>query len=502
MRHQLAANKKMVNRPKLRSNDRLFWIALSRVWRAGGRLSSSPCPACFLSGPLTVPTDRRSTLAAPSVSAKAPRIVARLACSGYDVLVSVQHALGCAAVLIWLTMTACTISVPQKYLPYPLTNETFEDPVKVVHIPLPVIKTDPNEGLSLGALSALLLHNRKDEIGTMVVPQVNYNDNFGTTASIFGAFYPAPGRQWELNLSKSSNVNEDYGFKFRDRTLLDRRLDAAGELFAFTDGSARFFGFQSRSAASNETNYAVEEAGFVLSAAYSLVPRIRLVVGNRFRHVDIGRGAVTSLPSIRQRFTAAEIPGIEGFTTHAQQFGLTYSSLDDADMPTRGLFGRAVFEISTAALGSSATYRHYTVELKTFLPLADSRYITAVRAAYSQTLGNDVPFLERSILGGKNTLRGHGDNRFVDSSYVLVNIEERVRLFRYRLFNVNTDWEIAPFLDLGAVARDLLEVTTKNFVANPGVGFRAVVRPNVVGRVDIGFGKEGPAIFATLGYPF
>jgi hypothetical protein len=35
-----------------------------------------------------------------------------------------------------------------------------------------------------------------------------------------------------------------------------------------------------------------------------------------------------------------------------------------------------------------------------------------------------------------------------------------------------------------------------------GVGFRAVVRPNVVGRVDIGFGKEGPAIFATLGYPF
>jgi hypothetical protein len=90
----------------------------------------------------------------------------------------------------------------------------------------------------------------------------------------------------------------------------------------------------------------------------------------------------------------------------------------------------------------------------------------------------------------------------VDSSSVLVNIEERIRLFRYRLFNVNTDWEIAPFLDLGAVARDLLNVTAKNFFAVPGVGFRAVVRPNVVGRVDIGFGKDGPAIFATLGYPF
>ena len=77
-------------------------------------------------------------------------------------------------------------------------------------------------------------------------------------------------------------------------------------------------------------------------------------------------------------------------------------------MPTQGVFGRAVFEMSTSALGSSATYRHYMVELKTFLPFADSRYVTAVRAAYNQTLGEDVPFLERSILGGKNALRGHG----------------------------------------------------------------------------------------------
>jgi outer membrane protein assembly factor BamA len=240
----------------------------------------------------------------------------------------------------------------------------------------------------------------------------------------------------------------------------------------------------------------------VLSGAYSLTPRVRLLVGDRFRHVDIGPGAVTSLPSIQERFTAAEVPGIDGFTTHAQQLGLIYSSLDDPVMPTRGVFGRAAFEISSTALGSSATYRHYTVEVKAFLPWADARYVTAVRAAYNQTLGDDVPFLERSILGGKNTLRGHGDNRFVDSSYVLVNIEERIRLFRYRVFNVNTDWEVAPFLDLGTVATDLLDVAPKNFVVNPGVGFRAIVRPNVVARVDIGFGKEGPAIFATLGYPF
>src|SRR5258708_30631436 len=36
LRHQLAVYKKMVNRPKLLRSDRLFWVALSRVW-AGWR---------------------------------------------------------------------------------------------------------------------------------------------------------------------------------------------------------------------------------------------------------------------------------------------------------------------------------------------------------------------------------------------------------------------------------------------------------------------------------
>jgi outer membrane protein assembly factor BamA len=367
---------------------------------------------------------------------------------------------------------------------------------------LPVIKTDPNEGVTLGALSAFLLHNKYDEIGAMIVPQVNYNQNFGVTTSVFGAFYPQPGTRWEIHLSKSTHVNEDYSLKYRDSTLLDRTLELAGEVTAFTDGSARFFGFQSQSSSRNETNYADEEQGFTFSVGYRIGSHVQLTVGDRFRHVDIGRGAVVSLPSIQDRFTAAAVPGINGFTAHAQRFSATFSTLDHPDLPTRGLYGMGVFEVATTALGSTANYRHYMLELKSFVPLEDGRYVTAARLAYNQTLNSEVPFLERSILGGKNTLRGHGDSRFIDSSYLLLNVEERIRLFRYRLFNVNTDWEIAPFIDLGAVGRELLAMTAQSFIVNPGVGFRAVVRPSVVGRVDIGFGKEGPAVFGTLGYPF
>ncbi len=409
------------------------------------------------------------------------------------------------ALLCWslcVSFTACTTMVPRKHLPYPLTNERFADPTKVVTVPLPVIKTDPNEGITLGALSAFLLHDKQDEISTMIVPQLNYNENFGVTPSLYGAFFPLPERSWEIDISKSTKVNEDYTLKYRDGTLMGGKLELISSAFVFTKGSARFFGFQSDSSQANETNYADKEIGFTLSVGYKVAEHFQLLVGERFRKVNIQEGAVASLPFIRDKFTLSDVPGIDGFTAHAQSIGLAYSTLDDRAMPTRGLYGLILFEQSWKFLGSSEEYRRYMVEVKGYMPLEDARYITAARVAYNQTLGDNVPFLERSILGGKNTLRGYGENRFIDSSYLLFNLEERIRLFRYRLFNVNTDWEIAPFVDLGAVMEDITSIKAKNFVFDAGLGFRAVVRPSVVGRVDVGFGEEGPAIFATLRYPF
>ena len=401
-----------------------------------------------------------------------------------------------------LGMTACTGMVSREKLPYPLTNEGFGDPVKVVTIPLPVIASTPNEGVIYGALTAFLLHDKKDEVSTLVAPQVNFNKNFGTTVSFFGTFYPSPDRNWEFNISRSTKVNEDYEMKFRDKTLLDKKLEMNAFIFAYTDGSARFFGFQSDSSTQNETNYGDKEIGFTFSAGYEFFDHLQLVVGERFKDVSIKRGAVTVVPFIRDRFTADQVPGINGFTAHAQKLSLVYNSLDSRDMATKGFYAKASIEGSAKWLGSATSYRHYEAEVKQYFPLDNARYITVARLAYNQTLGGDVPFLERSVLGGETTLRGYGRYRFIDSSFFLCNLEERIRLFRWAVFNVNTDWEVAPFIDLGAVMESLDKATSRNFEFNPGIGFRAVVRPNIVGRVDIGVGKDGPQVFVGLGYPF
>src|SRR6185369_4170478 len=118
-----------------------------------------------------------------------------------------------------LLLTCCTTHIPRDGSNPPLSGNPFEDTIKLVTIPLPVIASSPNEGVTTGALTAFLGHNRKEEVTTLLAPQINYNDNFGVTGSLYGAYYPNPGRNLEFNLSHSDKVNQDYELRVRDATL-------------------------------------------------------------------------------------------------------------------------------------------------------------------------------------------------------------------------------------------------------------------------------------------
>ncbi len=382
------------------------------------------------------------------------------------------------------------------------TPPSTDGATKLVTIPLPIIAASPNEGMTTGALTAFLLHNSKDEVTTLLAPQLNHTDAFGTTASFYGAYYPTAEHSLEINLSRSEKINEDYELKLRESSFLNNKLELNLHLFGFTDGSARFFGFEARTIRQQETNYGDRERGSNISLGYDIGHHLQLTVGERFRTVSIGAGAISGVPSIRSRFDESSVPGIDGFTTQAVRASLSYSTLDNRDTPTYGGYTRITFEPTLRAVGGAGDYRHYEIETKGYIPLDHARYISVFRLMYNQTRGENVPFLEQSILGGENSLRGYGRNRFIDNSFLLCNIEERIRLFRWEVFGVTADWELAPFLDMGAVMESLAKGNSSNFELNPGLGFRAVVRPNIVGRLDVGVGKEGPAVFVGLGYPF
>lgn len=83
-------------------------------------------------------------------------------------------------------------------------------------------------------------------------------------------------------------------------------------------------------------------------------------------------------------------------------------------------------------------------------------------------------------------------------------MEERIAAFDMNMFNVESQWQIAPFIGVGEVFRDATQVMQAgNYAINPGVGFRALVKPNVVGRVDIGYSTEAGAVtYVGIGFPF
>jgi len=372
----------------------------------------------------------------------------------------------------------------------------------MVTVPLPVVAVSPNEGVTLGGLSAFLFHNRNDELDSLLAPQINQNPHFGTTVSLYGAFFPSGTTTIETTLARSTRVNEDYELRVQKDPFPLGEHETSLFLYRLVDGSSRFFGFGSGSEKDGETNYANDEWGGTASYGWRVGRHYQIVVGERLRQVRIREGGVGDLPFIRERWSEREVPGISRFTAHAQRISLVYSTLDAPQMATFGGYGRISVEGSGRFLGSSADYRHYEIDLRGYVPKGSTRFITAFRGLYSQTLGHDVPFLERSILGGETTLRGYGRNRFIDSSLILLNLEERIRLARWEIFGVNADWEIAPFIDCGGVMERLTTLKWSDLVATPGIGVRAVVRPNVVGRLDIGFSTEGPAFFVGLGYPF
>jgi len=140
--------------------------------------------------------------------------------------------------------------------------------------------------------------------------------------------------------------------------------------------------------------------------------------------------------------------------------------------------------------------------VKKLFPSESKRAILVIRANLQATLGDQVPFFEQSSLGGQNNLRGYGVDRYIDKNLVAASIEERIHIGRTKIAGVTADFEFAPFLDTGQVFNSYKDVSFKDYRMTPGMGFRGIVRPNVVGRIDYGFSKEGGAIFAGLNFPY
>lgn len=366
-------------------------------------------------------------------------------------------------------------------------------------VPLPIFTTDPNERETYGALLAII-DAQEGAFRSLLVPHATINPILGVGAAVYYQRFLERDATYTILGAQSTENQARYRVTYLNPSLAQRRYLFDGTLEYENDRTARFFGLGAASRRQDQTNYTSRDAGGHVTFGRWLRPELIASLTERIRHVSIDRGVVKSLPFIRDAFM--DVPGEEGSFVWAHRLALTYDSRNNRAAPTRGAFGQIFIEGAEKVLGSEVSFGRYGLEGRFLWPLFDARLVTALRGLFERVDGSDLPFFELTALGGDDTLRGFGSNRFLDKGRVLLNAEERMKVFAMTYGNVRTDIELALFADAGRVFHAYHKLTSGKLQAVWGAGVRFVAASQIVAKIDVGFGSEGVAIFTGLDYPF
>ena len=372
-------------------------------------------------------------------------------------------------------------------------------------IPIPEIILDPNEGNTYGLMGVWLLTDEKDEIKYMVAPDFRWNDTKGSFPSfrLFG--YPTDTRRYTITLGKSTTRDEDYEIEYSDRGLMDEKAFILAKFLYERDSTERFYGFGNESDENRESNYTGEDLYLDATPGYWILPQVNVSYRMRIRRHNVQPGQVSGLPFVGTEFPFLYGKGIESAVYWQHRLAITYDTRDSMDMPKEGTYVNAYVDGADRHVGSATSFVAFGVEGKAFVPFRGERRnpILALRGELDWVEGGpDTPFWLRSSLGGRRRLRGYGGDRFIDYNRSLSGAERRTRVYERKLFGVNAQLELAPFVETGQVFRHLADSPFDDLHWVGGLGFRGLVRPQVVAFVDVGYGDEGSSVFTGIDYPF
>ena len=371
----------------------------------------------------------------------------------------------------------------------------------VQYFPIPAVSTSKNDGNDTGLVVPILITDPDGELKYIVAPMLVQNSIVGTRGSINLFRYEPDGREIRFIGSFTERIERRVVFSYADPAFSQGRYSLNFGASFFKNATARFFGLGQATSESEQTNYTDREGRVNWRFGVHVNEVTQIAVGQRFRQVSLQRGA-TDLP-----FTGDQFPSVDGVQGETLILGhratFYYDTRNNLASPTDGMAVTAYAEVNqNIRNGDHPVYSRYEVEVKQLFPSESKRAILIVRADLQATIGTQVPFFEQSSLGGQNNLRGFGVDRFIDKNLVALSIEERIHLARMKVAGATADFEIAPFLDTGQVFNSFKDVNFNNYRMTPGIGFRGIIKPNVVGRVDYGYSQEGGAVFAGLDFPY
>lgn len=380
----------------------------------------------------------------------------------------------------------------------PLANAEESKVTQSKLIPLPIYATQPNEGSTFGVMPVVLDVDKKTERTESIwAPSYTWNAVIKNTGTFRWYHYPNDNESLTITGGASSHVN--YGGLF----IWDNRPRDAGK---FTDTVFwrwgrnvfyRFYGIGPDTHAGAESSHTRIKSDSWYRKGFNLTPN--LDIGAR---IELARDVVQSLgvpnlPLSPEAF--AGTPGMGGSTVLSEALDLRFDTRDQGDYAERGTYIDLAIGPSQG-LSQSPEFWTATFEAKKLVD-ETSFMQGGARLFWSYVSDPKTPFYHQSSLGGSFLMRGFSEDRFFDQGAWTAEIEQRIRLFQLHIYGVTSDWRVDPFFAVGQVYNGSTGPFS-NVREAGGLGFRAWVRPNVLGRVDVAIAGEGIATYVELGYPF
>jgi hypothetical protein len=365
-------------------------------------------------------------------------------------------------------------------------------------IPLPVYATLPNEGDTWGVLPVFLrVCPEGQRTESIIAPSVTWNSVIRYTGTFRWYYYPTDDTSLTLIASASTRTNYN-------ALLVWQRLPTDPGLF--TDEATlrvqrsvffRFFGLGPDTPTAAESSYTGLRTLANARRGYNLAPHLNLGAALGIEREAIEAVGVPGLPLSRLAFSDA--PGMNGATLASQGLDLRYDDRRGGDYAERG-FRVDVSGDVLEGLSRAPTFVRGSVQARGIVP--ELRWLSgAGRLYWSGVSTPRAPFYRQSSLGGSFLMRGFTEDRFIDEQAWTAELEQRIRLFETHIFGVVADWRVDPFVAVGQVFGAFADAFSRPQLT-AGVGFRAFVHPNVLGRIDVADGGEGLKVYVELGYPY